>query len=242
MIDIIYSYLLQSNNQYVHDYIFINEIGEDLDEVILKMGGTVHINVRDLEYNNTNKNDNERKIHMLEIINAGLIRIAEKYKKLDVNIIHEIKRKVLENDFSFEFLYKEFSAKTTPALIGQVLIKPTLKYFEVMVLVQDDNKVKCKIPIYYGMTLDSYLSEFFSKAKWKNNALLISGKNKEVTVHVYHNECKIDYVNNSNYAAPPLFELYKAKLTVEEREMAYKDWMHSLPPAVAAIIEMEGNS
>jgi putative transposase len=85
IIDLIYAFLLQEYGQDIYSYIHVNQIGEDLDEVIIKDGKNIYINVRypaieGLEQRSTKERNRIR----LDVAHTALLKIAEYEKKLDV--------------------------------------------------------------------------------------------------------------------------------------------------------------
>jgi len=74
--------------------------------------------------------------------------------------------------------------------------------------------------------------------------LIITGKENVVETHILLNENKVEFLNLTPYEKPPIFEMMKAKAvkSKEESDKAYNDWIHSLPPSVAAIVTQEFNS
>ena len=85
------------------------------------------------------------------------------------------------------------------------------------------------------------LFTFFSKGKWKPDRLIIYGKEDKMEIHVLYDQCDKQYVNLTDYKKHPVFESFRADITPEEKEQAHKDRMHSLPPAIAAIVREHEN-
>ncbi|HEY1167020.1 MAG TPA: hypothetical protein VGE90_17725, partial [Chitinophaga sp.] len=124
-IELIYTKLLLEHKQDAYSYIMINQIGDDLNEVIIKDGKAIHINVRyPAKENFEQLPDKEQNLIRLEIVHMALLRLAEHGHKLDVDKLNEIKSHILEMDFDFTFTYKTFINKKTPELSASVVIKP----------------------------------------------------------------------------------------------------------------------
>jgi hypothetical protein len=66
---------------------------------------------------------------------------------------------------------------------------------------------------------------------------VITGKAQEVETHVNMKEGTMTIVNLTSYERPPKYEMFKAYKTKEEKDQAYKDWIHSLPPGAAGTME-----
>jgi len=242
-IDLIYYFLLNEHSQNPHSYIFINQIGDDLDEVIIKKGKEIYINIRypapdDFE----SKNEDEQNRIRLDVIHLALLRIAAKEKKLNIQILETLKNRILENNFSFYFVFKTFINKKNNDLIAKLVIHPNPDAFEYFIHIEEQGKLKCKLPIYNGFTNIIYVADLFWFGKWKNdNDFVLTGKKKEIEIHIKVDSCKVKYVNLTAYEKAPRFEMFRSDISPEERETARKDWEHSLPPAIAAFIRDANN-
>jgi hypothetical protein len=240
-IDLIYSFLLQEYKLDYYSYIKINQIGEELDEVIIKEGKKIHINIKYPTRSDFNQLDSlERNKIRLDIIHLSLIRIAKYDSKLNISQLHTIKNKILQNKFSFYFTYIKNAFKKNPALTAEIVVHPEEKQFEFYCKISRNNQEICSLVIYRGLTVPIYFDFFFSKGKWKHDRFIIFGKEKFET-HVLFNECKLETKNHTAYKKHPLFELFRAGVSLEEKENAYNDWLHSLPPGNAAIVRESEN-
>jgi hypothetical protein len=113
-IGLIYSMLLQEYRQDLYSMIVINQIDEKLDEVIVKHGSQVNVNVRyparqDIE----SLSELEQNKMRIGVLHEGLVRIAQHYKKLDIEILNRIREQVLKNSFEYSFKLKSFINKKT---------------------------------------------------------------------------------------------------------------------------------
>jgi hypothetical protein len=242
-IDLIYYFLLQEFNQNAYSYISINQIGDDLNEIILKDGKKIYINIRYPAYSDfDNKSMPEKNGIRLDVIHTALLRIAEYEKKLDIEKLDAIRNKIIENNFSFDFLCKEFINKKNKDLLIRVIVHPEMNEFNYYALVVKGNEVKHRIPIYTGLTVTSYFNSFFKTGKWgEDDVFVLSGKANEVETRISINTGRIEHVNLTRYEKPPLFEMMRAKISKEDRDKASKDWEHSLPPGFAAMIREADN-
>lgn len=242
-VNYIYSQLLQQFNIDAYRYIHINQIGVENNEVIIKEGKKININVRfpareDFEQ----LSDFDQNVIRLEIIHIGLCRIAAYENKIDIGKLNEIKAIVLEKKFDFSFLLKKFENKKNPEFIGSLFIKPQNKRFDFFASIKNGDTELCNLPIFSGGTSDFYFSNFFSKGKWTaKGELIISGSSTEVEIRINTEACTVEFVNLTRYEKPPLLELMRSDLSEEEKSKAYRDWIHSLPPGMAAIVDSNPN-
>ena len=110
MLDYIYCNLFKAYQLNYYSYITINQIGDDLEEFISDEGRKeIHINVR---YPVLNKYEDALPIEKLkgalEMVHFALGKIANFQQKIDVNILGQIRTKILENQFSFDFVHRVF--------------------------------------------------------------------------------------------------------------------------------------
>jgi len=243
-INLIYTCLLTEFNQGHYRYIGINQIGEELDEFVLKEpGNKIHVNIRYPAHEDfESKSADEKNRIRLDIIHKALVQIAEYDKKLNIEKLEAIRRKIIDNNFCFEFECKSFKNKKKPGHTVSVVVCPEMTMFNYYIIIKEDERIMCKLWIYSGLTDIICFSDFFSKGQWKSeNELIITGKLNEVEINILVNECKVEFKNLTLYNKPPYFEMMKADVSEEDREKARQDWHHSLPPAVAAVIRQAHN-
>ncbi|MCB0777473.1 MAG: hypothetical protein KDB99_14265 [Chitinophagaceae bacterium] len=241
--NIIYEFLLNEYRQNAYSYISINQIGDDLNEVIIKNGKQVYLNIRypspkDFEL----REDEDKNRIRLEIIHSGLMRLAEKEKKLDIQSLHGIRDKILANKFSFDFVCKTYENKKNKNLGAKLIVRPETNRFKYYVQIEERGQLKCKISIYEGSTSGYYIADLFKFGKWKNdNNFVLTGKRHDVEIHIYIDQCKAEYVNLTPYEKAPFFEMFRSDISSEEKEIAIKNFEHSLPSAIRAIIKKADN-
>lgn len=237
-INLIYSFLLQKYKLDFYSYIRINQIGEDLQEFVMKEGNKIHINIRypaseDYEL----KTVPERDLIRLDIIHKALLRLAANDSRIQVKELDNIKNEILQNRFLFDIQYKEWRYKKDEKINAKIVIRPYEDRFDFFVLIEEGKKQICRLLIYQGKTTDFYIDDLFFYGKWKSiNEFIITGKNKEVEIHVYIQDKKVKYLNLTSYEKAPFFEMMRANISKEDASRSYEDWLHSLPPAYAAII------
>jgi hypothetical protein len=243
-IELIYHFLLKEFEQNFYRRIGINQVGNNLDEVILKEpGDKIHININYPLTPNFAKKDNEEKnkIH-LDFIHTALLRILDYDKKFDKERIEQIRNKILEKNFSFEFICKCFVNKKNTNLIAKIVVQPKIDRFDYFIVIEENGVIKCKLKIYSGKTDIFYFDALLSSGKWQSiNKLIITGKRKDVEIQVDVEKCEVAFKNLTNYSKAPYFEMMRADISEADREKAYQDWLHSLPPANRAIITHEPN-
>ena len=240
MLDLIYAFLLQDYGQTAYSYIHINQIGDDLNELIIKEGKKIYINIRYPAHEDfEQKNAEEQNRIRLEVVHTALLRIAEHDRKLEVEKLQAIRQRILDRNFSFDFVYRTFTNKKHSNLTAKVLVHPQISKFTFYVQVEQDENVVCRVPVYHGKTTDWYFP-MFSKGKWKGDKAF-SIVNKEVEIRVLLDECWAEIINLTPYDNPPHFQMMKAELSTEERDKSYEDWLHSLPPAVASVVTNQLN-
>jgi hypothetical protein len=241
-INLIYSYLLQENGLNFYNRIKINQIGDDLEELIMREYKKIHISIRypaDPDYDN--KKVSEKNNIRLNIIHAALLRLANFDKRLDVDKLETIRSKILENNFAFDIPYKSFVNPKQKNQVAKIIIQPHEHTFAFYAIIEEAGKEKCKILLYNGKTTDYYITAFFSYGKWRGiNSIVISGKYKEAEMHVDVNKCSVDIVNFSKYEKPPFFEMMKSDNSEEEKRSARKNWLDSLPPGMADFLRENG--
>ena len=232
-IDFIYTHLLQKYEQFVYSWTNINQIGEDLKEFITRdAGNKIHVNIRyPAHHDFENKTEQEKNEIRLDFVHTALLKIAEKYKGLEIRKLELIRAEILQRNFHFEIVYKTFINKKTPILTCKIIIIPKMKEFEYYAIISNGNVDICKHRIFKGIPGYFYIDRYFCYGKWKDNEVIISGKEKIVEIHISIDDCKAAIINLTPYDNPPYFTLMRADITVEEREKAYKDWHLSLDPS-----------
>jgi len=242
-ISLIYRYLLHREELCFYSRIFINQIGDDLEEFVRKYPSGMSINIRYPVFEDyKEKSTNERNLIKLDVIHTALLRLAEKDKRFEVNKLENIKNEILEKNFHFEMGFRKWVNKKKDSLSCILTIAPAEDFFDFHLIVSENDKPVCKVHIYRGKPTDWYIQDLFSKGKWKGtNEFILSGANKEVEIHLNIESCQVTLHNLTSYEKPPYFEMMKASISKEEREEAYADWLHSLPPAHATIIRESQN-
>lgn len=242
-LDLIYSYLLQEFQQDIYNHITINHIDDNYNEVIMKERNNVFINLRypvpdDFMIMETTQKNKIR----LDVIHEALLRINEKYHQLDTTALSQIRQKILDHNFLFDLVYSSYVNSQKPNLVGKVIVQPLIDRFNFYCLIEEGGIEKCKSLIYQGKCTDHYFSNFFAFGQWRSTPeYIISGKEKIIEIHVFPDECKVEYVNLTEYNKPPLFELMRFDISGIEEEKAHLDWLHSMPPDLAAMLREANN-
>jgi hypothetical protein len=243
-IDLIYIYLLHEFGQDIYRWIVINQVGDDLNEfVMLEPGNKVHVNIRypaheDFETKSTAEKNRIR----LDVMHKALLRVSEYDKKLEIGKLDAIRRKILDNDFSFDFVLKQHVNKKNPSLIAKIIVHPLMDKFIYQVAIEENGIIRCRQIIFTGIPSYFYADMYFYYGKWKSdNEFIIWGKEKTVETRITIDKCAVDVINLTGYSRPPYYTLMRIDATKEERVQADKDYQHSLHPAVAAILRQANN-
>lgn len=245
LLDLLYSYLLWKNGLDYYRFIKVNQIHQDqgIEEFVEIEEGIVHINIIfNTDSNFEALNDVNKNRIRLDIVHAGLLRLAEEDPKFFKATLERIKNEILERNFNFEL---EGEIKESPfdnGTICKFLINPQTKYFDYFFLVLKEGKDLCKVNIYRGKPTTFYLDSFFSTVIWNNKDLItIEGREKQMKMTLNVVKCDLNFQNLTEYAVPPLWEMMKAEISEQENKNAYENWLHSLPPAYSAIVRGNEN-
>lgn len=242
-LELIYMYLLHEYGQNLYSHIGINQIGDEVDEIILKEGKKIYINIRyPLPKGIESMNIDEKKLLALEVVHAALMRVALHENRLDDQILEKILNRIKKVDFSFDFLCKEYRRKGKPETIVKILVKPFVMEFKYYLQIVSDGVIKCELYLFSGATIPFNEQDFFYKSIWKSSTeLVINDRDNELQFLIDIQSCKFELINLTRYSHPPKFTMMRKDITRAQREQAGKDWEHSLPPAIAAIIRQADN-
>ncbi len=242
-INLIYTILLQKTEMDVYSFIMINQIGMELNELIMKEGKKIHINIRfPVTQGYSQKSPSEKKNIQLETAHAALLKIAEYDKKLDKNKLENIRKEILAKNFNFYFgMSKEIVCPKNKLLSVQLFVNPQIDKFEYYIQINESGKEKCKVKIYCGGTDVFYISMLFHKIKWKGETeVIINGKEPHVETHVFVDTCKAEFINLTKYEKSPVFEMMRMDISEKEKKKAHGDWLDSMPPESAASLRQQG--
>lgn len=242
-IDLIYSFLLQRFDLDIYSWIHINQIGEYLNEVIIKVGKQIFINIRYPSFENfDSKSTREKNRIRLDCVHQSLMRIADYDNRLDKKKLVLIKDQIEQKDFQFDIIYKTFKNKKKPQLISKVIIHPFINKFDFYVVFKNDGRAVCKLLVYEGVPSIHSVENFFFLGKFKNaEEFILTGRAKEVEIHISINDFNVTYVNLTKYPKAPLFEMTKFRISEYDKQSAYQDWIHSLPPSQASFLTNSDN-
>jgi hypothetical protein len=241
-ISLIYSYLLQKNQINFYSYIFINQIGDDLSELVINEGKKVYINIRyHADENYGLKSISERNVIRLDIIHKALLQLNQNDGRVRRETLNAIRTEILNNNFEFDIEYRKCFNKKNRNLVAKLLIHPKVDRFEFYISIEVAGSAKGKVLIYNGKPNDFYFEAILSNCVWEGNEIVISGKNKEVEININSETLHVRYINKTPYQKSPFFEMMRADISKSENAEAYEDWLHSLPPAKAAILREADN-
>lgn len=164
-IDLIYSFLLQEYNCDFYQHIHINQIGDDLEEMIMKVGKRIVTNIKYPAKGFNSKTVSEKNMTRLDVVHTSLLRISEKGKKLDVNCLEKIRDRILLQNFEFELLYKRYEDKKNQ-LVGKILIQPYQDKFCFYFSTEKNGEQISKLLIYEGKCTEYYIRDIFYTGIW----------------------------------------------------------------------------
>lgn len=241
-ISLIYSYLLQQYGLDFYSLVFINQIGEDLDEVVINQGKNVYINIRypaviDYEL----KTVNERDFIRLNIVHSALHRLSELDSRIQKEKLDAIRQHIIDRNFLFDIEYKRYINKHLRNIYASLFIHPHEDRFDFYVQIKVGESVKEKVFIYSGKTNDFYFDALFRHGYWKENLFVLSGSKKEVEFHMNIDTLQLKYVNLTNYQKPPFFEMMRSDISQKDNEKAYDSWINSLPPEYIPLLGNTSN-
>lgn len=231
-LELIYGCLFEKYDQNFYKHVSINQVGDDLEEFVDKrQGNQIHINIRYPVYNDfDDKSILEKNKIRVDLIHTALLRIADEDKKLDKVRLTEIKNEILEREFKFEFVVRDFVNKKDKSLVGKLIVEPKFYHLDYYIAVEENEHLKCKVHIYCGHPEVFFGEDFFKNGKWKNeNELIVSGKTKEVATTVVVDSCSMYVTNLTKYDIPPVYTMRRMDVTAEERKRAYNLWESSFP-------------
>ncbi|MFT3677209.1 MAG: hypothetical protein QM781_15035 [Chitinophagaceae bacterium] len=245
LLNIIYSYLLWKNGLDYYRFIKVNQIGREqqVKEFVEIDKGYVHINLiypTDKDFNLLD-DDNKNKIR-LEVAHAGLLRLAEVDSRFSISKLNKIHEEVIKNNFQIALESDGKINQFDKGVLVKLLILPSITYFDYHLIIQRDGAEICRQFLYRGKPAPDIVTYFFSKPKWKNkNELVIEGEEKQMRLRLNISNCNLEFQNLTQYPSPPLWEMMKVGISEQESKSAYENWLHSLPPAVAAMIRDHEN-
>ncbi len=213
-LDFIYGYYLVKYNLNVYKYIQINQIDETLEEFIGVERKCVHINFKIKSPENFIKlSYTEKSIFRLEVIHQAMQHLAYYNNRFSIELLNEIKNKILASNFSFVFDFKTSVNKLNKQLKATIKIDFLERSFNFILEISENGNIKNSIVFYKGLTTTGYFNDLFSTLKWKANQVIeISGKASDVIIEYDINTNVLSYLN---IVPPkqirPLFEWMKAK-------------------------------
>ncbi len=234
-ISIIYSFLLKEFKQTAYKQIWINQIGDDLEEKIIKKSKTeIFINIK------YKPSKTSMSLDRLNLIHESLLRIAEYEHRIDPDSLHRIRQKILDNKFVFKFICKDYGFNTQGEK-AMLLVEPNEDTFRYFIKVESKNLV-VELLIYLGRPEILYVPGLFGKCIWKKQGkLVLKGSEKDMEMWIDYVNKKIEVTNLTKYINPPYFQMMRADISQEMREAALLDWKHSLPPHISALMDEQQN-
>jgi hypothetical protein len=223
----------------------VNQVGPDLKEfVMIERGSKVYVNIHYPVYEDfETKAVNEKNLVRLDVVHSALLMVASEYGKLKKETLEQIRDKIINNNFSFDFLCKAYEYKGREKLIAKIIVHPEIDKFDYYCIIEGNGNLKCRVKIYCGLTDIYYYRDLFSDVKWKKSGdqVVITGKAKQAEIIILIDECRVVYRNLTRYETAPYFEMMRGDVTEDQREKAHMNWLHSLNPAHVALITRSQN-
>jgi hypothetical protein len=245
LVDLLYSYFLGKNGLDHYREIKVNQVHQEqgIEEFVDIEDKYVHVNIIfNTDPNFDNLDDLSKNKIRLDLIHAGLLRFAEKDNRYPKSILEDIRNEILRNNFNLELLGQVQKNPYDESISYRLVIRPQTKYFEYFFLIQKEGKDLCKIPVYKGKANTFYLAALFSKVMWKTkNKVVIEGLEEQMQMTLDSDNCNLTFQNLTEYSKPPLWEMSRADISDQDNLNAYENWIHSLPPGYAAILNNNQN-
>lgn len=237
-INLTYSLLLQGFGIDFYNHIAINQVGDDLDEIVQMSGKSVYINIRyPAPPDFSILSESAQNVIRLNIIHGALMRLSEDGGKIDLETLDHIKARILAHNFNLELVYRVFVNKADERQVCKIIVVPGKSSFLFFASMHVRSEAKCVVPLFTGLPTPVYFDQFFSRCKWKaDGTVLIHGSSKESAFLIDSKNCKVNLLNLSNYDAPPSLEMMRGHVDDARKRATYKDWLHSLPPSLAALL------
>lgn len=221
-ISLVYSFLLTEYKATSYSKIFVNQIDESNDEVIVKFSSKdIHMNIL---YKTPDVDPNCAR---LEIIHSALLKLSSYENKVDPFKLKEIHQRILDNDFNFKFILKEFRSHRVERK-AWLVVEPQEKQFNYYIRFNLNGQEFERL-LFVGLPEIFYADYFFGKCNWLVEDILeLTGSMNEVKILV-NLATQTFVVNNlTEFQNPPYFQLMRADISQEERDSANEDWEKTL--------------
>ena len=86
---------------------------------------------------------------------------------------------------------------------GTVIIRPTESCFRFFCVIEKGSKEICRVHIFDGIPVPIF-DDFFSRAKWKKDRLIIFGREISIEIHVLYEHCEVRYSNKTFKVKPSI--------------------------------------
>jgi len=240
LICFLYSYLLDVYKLDFYESIIVNHIGLELEEKIFYDKRRVHINIRyPIDDTFFYKNAHEKNVVFLDIIHNGLLKLAGEDTRMEPIKLEKIRHEILSKDFLFEVEYMVVPNEADKDLVAKILLHPHAEKFDFFARIVYGGQIKWEALIYEGGPSSYYFDDLFYNGKWKGDReFVVVGRRSEIEFHFNADDGKITLINTSeDKSKAPIFSLFRINAGSQE----LRDYINSLPPAVAAIITYQPN-
>jgi hypothetical protein len=136
--NLIYSYFLTIESLNYYKFIYINQVGDDLDELVLIRGNEVHINIRYPGVPSFLLKSEEVKNELrLNLVHSALLVLSEKDQRIERGKLEQMRGRIKEHNFLIDIPVNGYSNKKNKDLMAQLIVVPQEKkydfYFSVVV-------------------------------------------------------------------------------------------------------------
>lgn len=219
-----YTILFEKYGLNFYSSIMINHISDNFEEIILREGKSISINIKwPIEYQLDQIDERKRNEIRLDVVHEALKRISEKERKIDLHLLVTIKKLILESNFSFEYAYKKIVLSNS----GEVnfIVKPLEKSFDYYIEFKLGKIRKCNIFLFSGLTSMTYLKDLFHNIEISQKKIIIVDKHNECEFRIDLETCSYSLINKSKFNEPLLFLLVKANVREDIRQQAYDQYV-----------------
>lgn len=243
MLDLIYTYLIQEKGLGYYHHIKINQISaEGMNDIIFDRN-SVHINfVYNVSPDFASFSALKKNEIRLDIIHNALLALGQQDSRFESDILEEIRAEIIKKQFVIEIEYFNHRLNKRNDIGVSLLVIPSPMYFDFFLVLQENFKQMFHAHVFRGKPSDYYIDMLFSKSQWKTDKeFVLSGSERQMQLTLILDGYQLKFENLTSFPKPPLWEMMKFHSQETEGIIAYENWIHSLPPAYAAMLRQAGN-
>src|SRR5215204_3603760 len=96
---LMYTYYLQKYELNYYSFIFVNQVGEELEEFVMKEGKKIYINIRYPVFEDfESKTERDRALIRLDVTHNALLMLSEKDARFEKKTLEAIRNEIITND------------------------------------------------------------------------------------------------------------------------------------------------